>query len=132
MRLAGADPDLAPLIDPNYLDDDHDVRRMVAGLDIAREIGAIIGRTHVGRELAPGDPQAYVKETVTTYFHPVGTCRAGSDAMAVVDPYLQVHGVAGLRVADASIMPSIVSANTNATVLAIAERAADLITGGNR
>jgi choline dehydrogenase len=129
VRLAGADPDLAPLIDPNYLDEDHDVRRMAAGLGIAAEIGAALGRSYLGRELVPGDPEAYLRETVTTYFHPVGTCRAGLDAMAVVDPDLRVHGIAGLRVADASIMPSIVSANTNATVLAIAERAAALITG---
>jgi choline dehydrogenase len=65
---------------------------------------------------------------MSTYFHPVGTCRLGADREAVVDPDLRVHGIEGLRVADASVMPTIVSGNTNATVLAIAERAAELMT----
>jgi choline dehydrogenase len=71
----------------------------------------------------------YVRRSVTTYFHLTGTCGMGTGEMAVVDPRLRVRGVDGLRVADASVMPSIVSANTNATVLAIAERAAAWLTG---
>jgi choline dehydrogenase len=71
--------------------------------------------------------RAYATASVFSCNHPVGTCRIGTDDMAVVDPELRVHGVSGLRVADASVMPSIVSANTNATVYAIAERAAELI-----
>ena len=88
------------------------------------------------RELLPGPDvrddaacREFVRRNVTTYFHPVGTCRIGVDDGAVVDPELRVRGVEGLRVADASVMPSIVSANTNATTLAIAERAAVLMTG---
>ncbi|MEV5713024.1 GMC oxidoreductase [Amycolatopsis mediterranei] len=71
--------------------------------------------------------RAYAAASVSSYYHPVGTCRIGTDAMAVVDPELRVHGILGLRVAEASVMPSIVSANTNATVYAIAERASELI-----
>jgi choline dehydrogenase-like flavoprotein len=71
----------------------------------------------------------YLRRSVGTYWHPVGTCRIGTDPATVTDPQLRVHGIDGLRVADASVMPSIPAANTNATVLAIAERAADLIAG---
>ena len=71
-----------------------------------------------------------LRRSVTTYFHPAGTCRIGSDSLSVVDPELKVHGISGLRVCDASVMPSIVAANTNATVLAIAERAASLLEPG--
>jgi choline dehydrogenase len=73
----------------------------------------------------------FLRRSIIPNFHPVGTCRMGSDPEAVVDPQLRVRGVEGLRVADASVMPSIVSANTNATVLAIAERAAALIKPGS-
>jgi choline dehydrogenase len=73
--------------------------------------------------------RAFLLTNVSTYFHYAGTCRIGEDDMAVVDAELNVHGISGLRVADASVMPTIVSANTNATVYAIAERAAALITG---
>jgi choline dehydrogenase len=69
----------------------------------------------------------YIRSSAGTFFHPVGTCRIGIDELAVVDPLLRVHDVDGLRVADASVMPAIVSANTNATVLAIAERAAAIL-----
>jgi choline dehydrogenase len=71
--------------------------------------------------------RAYIRASASTYFHPVGTCRIGADEHAVVDTALRVRGVEGLRIADASVMPAIPSANTNATVLAVAERAAELI-----
>jgi choline dehydrogenase len=137
VRLASADPHRAPVIDPNYLTDDRDVDRMVTGLRLAREIGASPALRSVrGRELFPGAEtltddslRKYLRRSVSTYFHPVGTCRIGSDAMSVVDPQLKVHGIGNLRVADASVMPSIVSGNTNAAVLAIAERAAALLSG---
>jgi choline dehydrogenase len=137
--LAGADPLLPPLIDPNMLDDERDVRRMVAGLRVAREIGTAEALAPVrDKELFPGtdadtddELAAYLRATVTGYFHAAGTCRIGSDPMAVVDPLLRVHGIANLRIADASVMPSLVSGNTNATVLGIAERAASLL-GENR
>jgi choline dehydrogenase len=136
VRLAGADPSEPPLIDPNYLQDPADVARMVAGLRLARQIGETAALKPLReQELFPGEDaqtdeqlHAYLQSTLTTYFHPVGTCRIGTDAMSVVDPDLRVHGIANLRVADASVMPSLVTANTNAAVLAIAERAADLIT----
>jgi choline dehydrogenase len=74
-------------------------------------------------------PASQSARTITTYFHPVGTCRIGTDGLSVVDPRLRVHGIGQLRVADASVMPSLPSANTNAAVLAIAERAAAMLTG---
>jgi choline dehydrogenase len=137
VRLASADPQQAPLIDPNYLAEESDQRRMVAGLRLAREVGtanALAGWRD--NELSPGPAAqtdeallAHLRRSVSTYYHPVGTCKIGSDALSVVDPQLRVHGIANLRVTDASVMPSIISGNTNATVLAIAERAASLITG---
>lgn len=79
------------------------------------------------------DPQVddFIRATAATIFHPVGTCRMGSDASAVVDAELRVHGVEGLRVIDASIMPTLVSGNTNAAAIAIAEKGADLIIKGH-
>jgi choline dehydrogenase len=137
LRLNPANPEGSPLIDPNYLADERDVERMVVGLRRAREVGeAKAFSSWRERELFPGpevrDDETcgdFVRRSLTTFFHPVGTCRIGVDDGAVVDLELRVHGVAGLRVADASVMPSIVSANTNATVLAIAERAVVLMTG---
>ncbi|MEV4621534.1 GMC oxidoreductase [Asanoa sp. NPDC049573] len=137
VRLSGPDPFAPPLIDPALLDDERDVDRMVTGLRMAREIGAAPALAGVRDEEeypGPGAASAtvlaqYVRDTVTPYFHPVGTCRMGIDGNAVVDPELRVHAVEGLRVADASVMPSIVSGNTHAPTLAIAERAASLVSG---
>jgi choline dehydrogenase len=136
VRLASADPSEPPLIDPHYLQDPADVARMIAGLRLAREIGETAALKPLReQELFPGEDARsdeqlhdYLGSTLTTYFHPVGTCRIGTDPMSVVDPDLRVHGIANLRVADASVMPSLVTGNTNAAVLAIAERAASLIT----
>jgi choline dehydrogenase len=137
IRLAGPDPAVSPLIDPNYLGDERDVDVMAAGLRIARNIGsagALSGWR--GTEMQPGpdvDDDAsvrdYLKRSLLVYFHYAGTARIGTDEMAVVDLDLRVHGIEGLRVADASVMPTSISANTNATVYAIAERAAELIAG---
>jgi choline dehydrogenase len=133
VRLAGAGVDTAPVLDPNYYGDGHDLTTMIAGLRLAREIGrASALDSWRGQEMGPGVDddaglRAYVRETLASYCHPVGTCRIGVDDMAVVDTDLRVHGIAGLRVADGSVIPSIPSANTNATVYAIAERAAELI-----
>ena len=137
VRLAGADPTQAPLIDPGYLSEPGDITSMTIGLRAARMIGSAPAlRPFRDHELFPGPDaesddalRAYVRATVSTYFHPVGTCKIGTDPTAVVDPALRVHGIEHLRIADASVMPSIVSGNTNAAVLAIAERAASLITG---
>ena len=135
VRLASGNPDVAPVVDPRYLSDPGDVQAMVTGLKIAREIGrAKALAPWRGEEVLPGAGadtdealRNYADSAMQSYFHPVGSCRMGVDAMSVVDPALRVHGISGLRIADASVMPSIVSGNTNATVYAIAERAATLV-----
>ena len=137
VRLASRDHRVGPLIDPNYLGDANDQRVMVAGLRAAMEIGyADALASWRGKEAQPGRPLDgedaildYLRESLVVYFHYAGTCRMGTDDFAVVDPDLRVRGISRLRVADASIMPSPISGNTNATVFAIAERAAHLITG---
>ncbi|MCX4911144.1 GMC family oxidoreductase [Streptomyces sp. NBC_00878] len=137
LRLRSADPAAPPLMDPAYLSDDRDLDRLVVGLRLARELGGTkaLAPWRTGESFPGADVQddescrAYLRSTASTYFHPVGTCRIGTDELAVVDPQLRVRSVAGLRIADASVMPSIASAPTNATVLAIAERAAHFMTG---
>ncbi|WP_344720637.1 GMC family oxidoreductase [Pseudonocardia yunnanensis] len=137
VRLNCADPTGIPLVDPAYLTDERDLDVMIAGLQLARDIGrAPALDPWRGEEVLPGPAvrdergmRGYLRTNLLPYFHGVGTCRIGTDDGAVVAPDLKVHGIDGLRVADASVMPSIVSANTNATVYAIAERAADLISG---
>lgn len=140
VRLADPAINVPPLIDPNYLGDKSDVDRLVAGLRLAQSIGNrdSMKAWHEG-EIFPGPARQedeslreYARASVIPYFHLAGTCRMGSGRDAVVDPELRVRGIQGLRVADASVMPSIVSANTNATVLAIAERAAALIKSARR
>jgi len=137
VRLASTDPFNAPLIDPNYLAEPQDVATLVAGMELVRETLAhqAIAR-EVGREMLPGSEQngaelaEFVRRNASGVYHPVGTCRMGTDERAVVDPALRVRGVEGLRVADASIMPSIVGGNTNAAAMMIGERAAELIING--
>jgi choline dehydrogenase len=137
VRLAGADIEISPVVDPNYLGDRRDMDRMLAGLRLARAIGNSprMSKWRKTESLPGGSAQddgsliEYVQRATTPYWHPVGTCRMGSDPDSVVDTELRVRGIQGLRVADASIMPTIISANTNATVIAVAERAADLIAG---
>ncbi|HEX4252945.1 MAG TPA: GMC family oxidoreductase N-terminal domain-containing protein [Pseudonocardia sp.] len=137
VRLAGRNPDAAPLIDPAYYADERDVERMTVGLELARELGgsAALAR-YRDKEISPGGEVAqpyalrqYLRHATNSHFHLVGTCAIGTDRAAVVDPALRVHGIDGLRVADASVMPSIVSADPHATVLAVAERAAALLAG---
>jgi choline dehydrogenase len=137
LRLASADPAQAPLIDQNYLADPHDLEVMRAGIRIAREV--LRQRAfdpYRGEELDPGaqatsdaDLDAYVREKSEADYHSVGTCRMGRDPASVVDPELRVHGVEGLRVVDASVMPRIVGGNTNLATIMIAEKASDLILG---
>ena len=125
-------------IDYNFLADPEDARVLIEGIRLARRIlaGAAFDGLR-GREMLPGaevqsDEQlmAYIREHAATVFHPVGTCKMGVDAMSVVDPQLRVRGVKGLRVADASIMPTLVSGNTNAPCIMIGEKAAQLILEG--
>jgi choline dehydrogenase len=135
VRLVNAEAGSAPVLNPNYYDDDRDLCTMITGLRLAREIGhASALDPWRGVEAGPGPDvdddaglRAYVRRTLASYMHPVGTCRIGEDDLAVVDTALRVRGISGLRVADGSVIPSIPSANTNATVYAIAERAAELI-----
>jgi choline dehydrogenase len=136
IALGSADPLDQPLIDPAYLSDPDDTPHFVAGIRLARRL--LTSRPLadiIGRELGPGaeaesdaDLAAYVRDRGSgTVFHPVGTCKMGIDAMAVVDPTLRVHGLEGLRVVDASIMPTLIAGNTNAPTIMIAEKAAGLI-----
>ncbi|MDA7429268.1 GMC family oxidoreductase N-terminal domain-containing protein [Primorskyibacter aestuariivivens] len=137
LTLSSANMDDHPEIHPNYLATDTDCRTIVKGIQIARRIAQTNPlKYHISEEHAPGAGVAFddedatldwARRTAVTIYHPTGTCKMGVDAMAVVDPRLRVKGVAGLRVADASIMPQIVSGNTNAPAIMIGERASDLI-----
>jgi choline dehydrogenase-like flavoprotein len=137
VRLASNDPAAAPLIDPNYWSDPHDRKMSLEGLKIAREImqqGAL--KPYVMAERLPGpkvvsddDLFDYACANAKTDHHPVGTCRMGTDAMAVVDLKLKVRGLEGLRVCDSSIMPRIPSCNTNAPTIMVGEKGADIIRG---
>ena len=131
----GADGARRVAIQPNYLADEDDVTSLVRGVRILRRILATEPfASCLESEHRPG-PQVesdaalidYVRETASTVYHPVGSCRMGDDATSVVDSRLRVHGIAGLRVADASIMPAIPSGNTNAPTIMIGEKAADMI-----
>ncbi len=133
--LYSANPEDPPLIDPRYLTERADIGKLVKGVRLIREVLAQPAfREHREIELSPGpqvtrdeDLEAFVREKAETTYHPVGTCKMGVDEQAVVDPQLRVRGLDGLRVVDASIMPTIVGANTNAPTTMIAERAAELM-----
>ncbi|MFP5305675.1 MAG: GMC family oxidoreductase [Gammaproteobacteria bacterium] len=135
VRLASADPLAPPAIDPRHFDDERDLDKLVVAIRKAREIFAQPAfAEHNGAELEPGaevqtDEQlrAWLRAHAETLYHPVGTCKMGSDAAAVVDAQLRVHGLVGLRVVDASIMPTLVGGNTNAPTTMIAEKGADMI-----
>lgn len=139
IRLKSADAREHPEIHPNYLATETDQRTLVKGIQIARKIAQIEPlKTHITEEFLPGEgvgmddydaTLAWARENAVTIYHPTGTCKMGpeADPMSVVDPRLKVHGVEGLRVADASIMPRIVSGNTNAPAIMIGEKASDLI-----
>ncbi|HET9025848.1 MAG TPA: GMC family oxidoreductase N-terminal domain-containing protein [Burkholderiaceae bacterium] len=140
LRLASRDMKDAPLIDPRFLSHQDDLETLVRGFKLVRRIfaqpafapfdGANPARELYHSEVRTDDDiRAAIRAHADTIYHPVGTCRMGSDARAVVDPQLRVRGVEGLRVIDASVMPTLVSGNTNAPVVMIAERASDLIRG---
>ncbi len=137
VRLRSADPQANPLIDPNFLADARDLERTIAGIKVCQSIMSqpALARL-IKREFAPGpdirsdaDYAGYARRMVETGYHMVGTCKMGVDDSSVVTPDLRVRGVESLRVCDSSIMPDIVSGNTNAPTIMIAEKAADLIRG---
>ena len=136
VQLATADPQTAPVINPGFLRDGRDLDRLEAGLVLIRQATASLaffsqvargrGAPRSRRPTSAG-LRAWIRGTVGSYWHPAGTCRMGpdTDPDAVIDPQLRVRGITGLRVADASVMPVIPNAPLNATVLAIAEKAAE-------
>ena len=135
VKLSSADPKAAPAIDPNYLADPDDLRVLRDGIRIARDIVSQQAFAPFrGEELAPGkgvisdsDLNQYIRDNALSIYHPVGTCKMGSDDSAVVDAELRVHGLQGLRVIDASAMPDITSGNTNFPVMMLAEKGAAMI-----
>lgn len=137
LRLRSADPTWAPAIDGGYLREEEDVEALLAGTKVAREVlrGGALGEV-VTAQWFPGpgvtsddDLRDAVRSSVESLYHPVSSCRMGVDDLAVVDPELRVHGVEGLRVVDASVMPTLVRGNTNAPTIMIGERGADLVAG---
>jgi choline dehydrogenase len=144
LKLASRDPRHRPLIDPGYLSDVRDLSALAVGVRMARDYGTAAPLSKIcAAELAPGDGvhtdheiRDYIRSALVSNYHPAGTCAMGGDNQvaksrqaSVVDPMLRVRGVDGLRVVDASVMPALPRGNTNAPVIAIAERAADLIVG---
>jgi choline dehydrogenase len=135
VTISGSDPDAAPLIDPDYLGAEADVERIVDGIEVARRLAstdAFAGWN--AREVLPG-PDATSRDQlrefaatgIGTYYHPVGTCAMGTGPDAVVDPQLRVHGLQGIRVVDASVMPRRGLRQHQRATIMIAEKAADLI-----
>ncbi len=139
ITLKTSNPADHPAIQPNYYQDERDLHTMLLGVKLARTIGESAPfAPYRGTEELPGLAMqsdealiAFIRDTSETIYHPVGTCKMGTDPLAVVDPHLRVHGIEGLRVVDASIMPTIVNGNTNAPTMMIAEKASDLITAVN-
>ncbi|TFV47809.1 choline dehydrogenase [Blastococcus sp. TF02A-35] len=137
VRLRSADPTWAPAIDAGYLTDPRDLDALVSGVEKARDIGTAAPLSSVlADEWSPGSGtqgrealRAKVRDTLESLYHPVSSCRMGTDEQAVVDSQLRVRGIEGLRIADASVMPTLVRGNTNAPSIMIGERAADLVLG---
>ena len=137
VKLRSANPADAPLIDPNSFAEPYDLDRHIDGIKITQEVGRTRSmQKFVTSEHFPGpavktrsDYEDIARANARSSYHPVGTCKMGRDEMSVIDPMLRVHGIASLRICDSSIMPEVVSSNTNAPTIAIAEKAADLIRG---
>ena len=135
VEIGSADPFAPPKIQPDFLSNEDDRRLMVEAFKLGRRLLAQPSlAAYVAEELLPGplcrtDAQIleHVRETGSTVHHPVGTCRMGRDELSAVDERLRVRGVAALRVADGSIMPALISGNTNAPIVMIAEKASDLM-----
>ncbi len=140
VKLRSSNPLDAPLIDPNSFADPYDLDRHIDGIKVTQEVGRTRSMMKfVDREHFPGpgvkskkDYEDLARANARSSYHPVGTCKMGTDEMAVVDTQLRVHGIDGLRVCDSSIMPQVVSSNTNAPTIAIAEKAADIIRGNRQ
>jgi choline dehydrogenase len=135
VRLRSANPEDRPVVDPHFLQDPEDVAGLIRGVKICREIMSHPALADlIADELLPGrhaqsdqELEAFIRKYAKTVYHPAGTCRMGQDRMGVVDERLKLHGVENLWVADTSIMPNLVSGNTNAPAIMIGERAADFI-----
>ena len=135
IHIGGANPFDAPKIRPNFLDNQLDQDTLVAGLHLCRSIGETKAmKQHISHEMNPGtsiktdeEMLQFARDTGATTYHPMGTCKMGSDAGAVVGADLKVHGLKGLRVADASIMPTLTSGNTNAPSIMIGEKCSDMV-----
>ena len=135
VRITSSDPTEKPAIQPNYLTEQKDRDTMVAGMRLVRKVAEQPAlKDYIREETKPGagvtsddEMLDYVRKNGSTIFHPSSTCRMGTDERAVVSPRLKVNGVEGLRVADASIMPTLVSGNTNAACIMIGEKAADMV-----
>lgn len=136
ITLVSSDPSVSPRIQPVYLSDERDLLVLMTGYDLLWELAdaAPLRQLRAGAPTAPAPHdlpavERYIRSNASTQFHPVGTCRLGTDSLSVVDPELRVHGVSGLRVVDASVFPSITTGGTQAPVYALASRAADLVNG---
>ncbi len=135
ITLSSKNPLKPPFIQPNYLANPQDLKVLLSGVKISRQIlRSQAFRTYRGEEIIPSSEiqtneeiSAFIRNTTESLYHPVGTCKMGNDSMSVVNSKLQVYGVKGLRVVDASIMPNIIGGNTNAPTITIAEKAADTI-----
>ena len=136
MALQSPDPKKAPLIDPNFLSDPRDGETLLKGIRMLRRVldapalAAFRDReVHLTGEEDDAALMAHIRARADTIYHPIGTCKMGADAMAVVDPELKVRGMENLRVVDASVMPTLIGGNTNAPTIMIAEKAAGMIGG---